>query len=242
MSNNPFDWNRFLTLLKINLKLNRGVYTAVAIITMVLAFSFVMIFNESYKPLGRSMAPESYLSRHSVIFSATVFIISILISVMSCMSFFAFRTPKQRIFGFTLPATYLEKYLANVLPVTLGYFIYIILCVTLVNLLRETFLPFHNPMTFSDVLSPICSWKMLHQNLFTMAFCVLGSTIWHRNTFWYTMLASICFTVIINSSLGTSFTVERSGVICAIINIVFTVYCFVLSYFRFKEMEVISRF
>ena len=42
MSNNLFDWNRFLTLLKINLKLNRGVYTAVAIITMVLAFSFVL--------------------------------------------------------------------------------------------------------------------------------------------------------------------------------------------------------
>ena len=242
MSNNPFDWNRFLTLLKINLKLNRGVYTAVAIITMVLAIVFVVLLSISNASLDSSVAPESYIPRHYEIFSRTIFVTSVLLSVMSCKSFSTFRMPKQRVSGLTLPATYLEKYLANVLSVTLGYYIFMLLCVISMHYLRETFFPFYNTMTFGYVLSPICSWQTWHRYFLIMAFCVLGATIWHRNTFLYTVLASILPSIILNLSLNTIVMGEKCGVVRLIIDLVFTVYCFVLSYFRFKEMEVISRF
>jgi hypothetical protein len=242
MSNNLFDWNRFQTLLKINLKLNRGKYTAVAIITLVLAIVYVIALGISYVPIDSSISTKSYISRHSMIISIANLMTSILLPVVSCMSFSAFSTSKQRVGGLTLPASYLEKYLANVLPVTLGYFVFMLLCVISVHYLRETFIPLHNTLAFSNVLSPICSWRILHRSCFTMAFCVLGTTLWHRNTFLYTMLALILLSIIMNLSLGSISTQEKYGSVSPIIDVVFAVYCFVLSYFRFKEMEVISRF
>lgn len=239
MKNNQFDRNRFLLLLRLNLKLNRNFYIACAIT----AFGFALVLDILYNQSDGLQATSPYNIRHFSVAAKMSFIFYYFLMLSSSMAFSAYRTPKQRIGQLTMPATYLEKYLANVLPVTVGTLVMMSLCLMSVYVL---FLPLHQTVTLSDMLLPLSnSWTQFSARFAMMSFSVLGATLWHKNNFIYTvictLLLSIPFSFVLALCLGKNILMTSAPLTVCFYSVI-AVYCIVLSYFRFKEMEVISRF
>lgn len=245
MNNYIFDWKRFLMMLRINFKINRKLYITEASITLAFAIlSEIIIYVSNSTPVSG----ESYcVPPFNGVFLFMMIMAMLLTNIMASQSFAGFSTSKQRINELMIPATHLEKYLSYVLPVTVGYYIFLVMCIAVVHLLREAIFPMQNIVRFNEVLAPICCGIMGLSIKSNQAIYVLGSTIWHKHSFWFTLLAIniITILIIICAGLQTIVLIKEYSFNLKFVSIysgIVAIFCFVLSYFRFKEMEVISRF
>lgn len=269
--NNTFDIKRFGLLLKKDLFENWRKYLlqTLTLFSILLVCFLIQSFNTYNRQGPPSMSEYNYerINDQLVIITFIIFTASFAIFLSQMMD--SLRTKQKRTHYLTFPCSALEKYTSKLIVHVLGFVVVFLIATYLADFLRVLVysIPTDNlevrSMELLKELSPKDKNRPMELlsaiYLFVMSLYVLGSTFWQRNGFVKTTVSVASIFILggfmiygVATALYTpgmyydtpNFKSETLDILYYIgvsVPLAAAIFIVTLSYFRFKEAELIER-
>lgn len=210
----------------------------------------------------------TFISKNLIRVTFVVFLLSLLIFASSMME--PIKSKQKRTHFLTLPSSSLEKYLSRFLICSVGFLLVFVLSALFADAIRVGFysLIYQGNVPFIEWKQLLDNpsgefWFSVSLIVLTLSFYMLGTTFWQRNSFskttgafllLHTFFGAVVFFSFWLCSLfyddfftklayvnGINITKESSMLWVTVCVFILAAFNWVLSYFRFKEAEIIER-
>lgn len=269
--NNTFNLTRFGQLLKKDLFENWKKYTLQTLtLFSIILVSFIFQSFNKYNVQGEAyMIKDGYriINQELVIISFIIFLGGYAIFLSQMMD--SLRSKQKRTQYLTFPCSNLEKYLSKITIHALGFIVLFLVAMYLADLIRVII--YSIPADNIEVKSITLTGNIFNRlnntpyvllyaiYLFLLSLYALGSTFWQRNGFVKTTVAlgvvivigfiiiygvaSALFTpgMYFNTPEFSQETYQKLYYLAIALVLTSTLFIYVLSYYRFKEAELIER-